>query len=200
MRTLSRFLLATILVLFATVAYAGDYQKGWAAYSSGDYAAAVAEWQELAESGDTDACYGMGLLYGNGFGVDMNDDLALKFYGLAADKGHAEAQYNFGIMHQNGWGVPLNEEEGLKWFRLAGEQGVTGAQMALGRFYAMDFADSYDPVEAYKWFALASRLGDYEAKSKVEFLASRMTPDQVMEADGQVTAWVAEHANLIPSE
>ena len=200
MRTLSRFLLAAILVLFATVAYAGDYQKGWAAYSSGDYAAAVAEWQELAESGDTDACYGMGLLYGNGFGVDMNDELALKFYGLAADKGHAEAQYNLGIMHQNGWGVPLNEEEGLKWFRLAGEQGVTGAQMALGRFYAMDFADSYDPVEAYKWFALASKLGDYEAESKVKFLASRMTPEQVMEADGQVKAWLAEHANLIPSE
>lgn len=200
MRTLSRVLLATILVLFATVAYAGDYQKGWDAYSSGDYAAALAEWQDLAETGDTDACYGMGLLYGNGFGVDMNDELALKFYGLAADKGHAEAQYNLGIMHQNGWGVPLNEEEGLKWFRLAAEQGITGAQMALGRFYAMDFADTYDPVQAYKWFALASKLGDYEAKSKVEFLTTRMTPDQVAEADGQVTAWVAEHASLIPSE
>jgi TPR repeat protein len=200
MRTLSRVLLATILVLCATVAWAGDFQKGWAAYSSGDYAAALAEWQDLAEAGDANGCYGMGLLYGNGFGVDMNDELALKFYGLAADKGHAEAQYNLGIMHQNGWGVPLNEEEGLKWFRLAAEQGITGAQMALGRFYAMDFADSYDPVQAYKWFALASKLGDYEAKSKVEFLESRMTPDQVMEADGQVTAWVAEHESLLPSE
>ena len=200
MRMLSRTVLAICLLLRATSAVSGDFQKGWKAYSSTDYATALAEWQDLAEAGDTDACYGMGLLYGNGFGVDMNDELALKFYGLAADKGHAEAQYNLGVMHQNGWGVPLNEQEGLKWFRLAAEQGITGAQMALARFYAMDFADSYDPVEAYKWFALASRLGDYEAKSKVEFLASRMTPDQVMEADGQVTAWVAEHANLIPSE
>jgi TPR repeat protein len=200
MRTLSRVLLATILVLYATAAYTGDYQKGWEAYSSGDYAAALAEWQDIAEAGDTNARYGMGLLYGNGFGVDMNDELALKFYGLAAAGGHAEAQYNLGVMHQNGWGVPLNEEEGLKWFRLAAEQGITGAQMSLGRFYAMDFADSYDPVEAYKWFALAAKLGDYEAKSKVEFLEARMTPDQVTEADGQVAAWVAEHESLIPSE
>jgi len=200
MRTLLRVLLATILVLNATVAYAGDYQKGWEAYSSGDYAAALAEWQDIAEAGDAKACYGMGLLYGNGFGVDMNDELALKFYGLAAEKGHAEAQYNLGVMHQNGWGVPLNEEEGMKWFRLAAEQGVSAAQMALGRHYAMDFADSYDPVKAYKWFALASKLGDYEANAKVDFLKTRMTSEQVSEADGHVNAWLQSHKSLLSSQ
>jgi len=130
----------------------------------------------------------------------MNDELALKFYGLAADKGHAEAQYNLGVMHQNGWGVPLNEEEGMKWFRLAAEQGINGAQMALGRHYAMDFADSYDPVEAYKWFALAAKLGDYEANSKVDFLKTRMTSDQVSEADAQVSAWLKSHTSLLASQ
>ena len=200
MRILSRVLLAIIVVLFASITWAGDFQKGWSAYSSGDYAAALAEWQGLAEAGDADACYGMGLLYGNGFGVDMNDEFALKFYGLAASQGHAEAQYNLGVMHQNGWGVPLNEEEGIKWFRLAAEQGISGAQMALGRYYAMDFADSYDPVEAYKWFALAAKLGDFEAKSRVDFLASRMTSDQVIEADGYVNVWLESHESLLASQ
>ena len=200
MRILSRVFPAVILVLFASITWAGDFQKGWSAYSSGDYAAALAEWQDLAEAGDANACYGMGLLYGNGFGVDMNDELALKFYGLAASQGHAEAQYNLGVMHQNGWGVPLNEEEGIKWFRLAAEQGISGAQMALGRYYAMDFADSYDPVEAYKWFALAAKLGDFEAKSRVDFLASRMTSDQVIEADGYVNVWLEGHESLLASQ
>ena len=197
MRTFSRVLSATILVLFVTISWAGDFKKGWSAYSSSDYATALAQWQGLADTGDANACYGMGMLYGNGFGVDMNDELALKFYGLAAANGHAEAQYNLGVMHQNGWGVPLNEEEGMKWFRLAAEQGINGAQMALGRFYAMDFADSYDPVKAYKWFALAAKLGDYEANSKVDFLASRMTSDQVMEADGLVSVWLNDHKSLL---
>lgn len=150
MRFCSRVLFASALVLFAAVSWAGDFKKGWSAYSSGDYATALAQWQDLAETGNGDACYGMGLLYGNGFGVDMNDELALKFYGLAADQGHAEAQYNLGVMHQNGWGVPLNEEAGIRWFRLAAEQGIIGAQMALGRHYAMDFADSYDPVSTLR--------------------------------------------------
>jgi len=200
MRLFSRCLFACALVLFAAVVWAGDYKKGWSAYSSGDYAAALAQWQDLAEAGDANACYGMGLLYGNGFGVDMNDELALKFYGLAAAKGHAEAQYNLGVMHQNGWGVPLNEEEGMKWFRLAAEQGIVGAQMALGRHYAMDFADSYDPVQAYKWFALSAELGDYEAKSKVDFLKTRMTPEQVSEADGHVSDWLKRHKSLLASQ
>jgi TPR repeat protein len=200
MRLFLRVLLSCALVLFASLSWAGDFKKGWSAYSSGDYAAAVAQWQDLADAGDAKACYGMGLLYGNGFGVDMNDELALKFYGLAADKGHAEAQYNLGIMHQNGWGVPLNEEEGMKWFRLAAEQGISGAQMALGRHYAMDFADSYDPVEAYKWFALASKLGDYEANSKVDFLKTRMTSEQISEADAQVSAWLKSHKSLLASQ
>jgi len=196
MRAFSCVLLTIFLVLSAPVTWAGDFQKGWTAYSSSDYATALAEWQDLADSGDMNACYGMGLLYGNGFGVDMNDELAIKYYGLAAADGHAEAQYNLGVMHQNGWGVPLNEEEALKWFRLAAEQGIVGAQMALGRFYAMDFADSYDPVQAYKWFALAAKLGDFDAKSKMEFVASRMTAEQVAEADGRVDVWLEGHESL----
>lgn len=196
MRTFSRIFLAASVLLFAVVAWSGDFKKGWDAYSSTDYATALAEWQELADAGDMNASYGMGLLYGNGFGVDMNDELALKYYGAAADKGHAEAQYSLGTMHQNGWGVPINENEGIKWYLLAAEQGIVGAQMALGRFYAMDFADTFDPVMGLKWFTIASKMGDFDAKSKADFLASRMTPEQIAEAEGHVSVWIASHQSL----
>jgi len=200
MRTFSRLFLAVVLIVFWSTAWAGDFKTGWDAYSATDYATALSEWQGLADAGDANACYGMGLLYGNGFGVDMNDDLALKYYGVAADKGHAEAQYSLGIMHQNGWGVPVNEEEGMKWYLLAAEQGIVGAQMALGRVYALDFAETYDPVEAFKWFSIATKLGDYDAKSKVDFLASRMTPEQIGEAEGLVSVWMASHESLLANQ
>jgi len=196
MRTISRIFIAVAMLLFSPFVLAGDFQKGWAAYNSTDYATALAEWQGLADEGDAEACYGMGLLYGNGFGVDMNDDQALKYYGIAADKGHAEAQYNLGVMHQNGWGVPLNEEEGIRWYELAADQGILGAQLALGRVYAMDFSEKYDPVEAYKWFSLAAEFGDIDAKTRVEFLASRMTAEQVNEAKSQSDAWLASHKDV----
>ena len=138
----------------------------------------------------------MGLLYGNGFGVDMNDDLALKYYGIAAADGHAEAQYSLGIMYQNGWGVPMDEEEGIKWYLLAADQGIVGAQLALGRVYGMDYSEKYDPVVAHKWFTLAAYFGDMDAKTKLEFLEARMTPVQVAEAQGNSEVWLQSHKHL----
>lgn len=196
MRTFSRIFLVVFAMLCAAVAWSGDFKKGWIAYSSTDYAAALAEWQELADAGDMDASYGMGLLYGNGFGVEMNDELALKYYGAAAEQGHADAQFNLAVMHQNGWGVPASDATANEWYRLAAEQGITGAQVALGRYYAMDFLDSYDPIEAYKWFNIAEMLGDVDAIAKREFLVSRMTSEQVLEADAIVETWVQSHQTL----
>ena len=196
MGTFSRIVLTGCMFLLAAVAWSGDFKKGWDAYSSTDYATALAEWQELADAGDTKASYGMGLLYGNGFGVDMNDELALKYYGYAAEKGHAEAQFNLAVMHQNGWGVPPSDESANEWYKLAANQGVTGAQIALGRYFAMDFLDTYDPIEAYMWFKLAERLGDIDASAKCEFVATRMTADQLSEADRRVTGWLDAHPAL----
>ncbi len=196
MRTFSRIYLTVFLLLVSPFAFSGDFQQGWEAYSSTDYATALAEWQELADAGDKNASYGMGLLYGNGFGVDMNDDLALKYYGVAAEQGHADAQFNLAVMHQNGWGVPQSDDKANEYYKLAAEQGITQAQIALGRYYALDFLDSYDPIEAYKWFTLAEALGDVDAAVKREFIASRMTSDQVIEADGLVNIWMDRHRTL----
>ena len=196
MRRFSTLSLAASLMLFATVAWSGDVEKGWDAYNALDYANARAEWQELADAGDADAAYGMGMLYGNGFGVDMNDELALKYYGIAAEKGNADAQFNLAVMHQNGWGVPPDESAANKWYRMAAEQGNTQAQTALGRFFAMDFLDSYDPIEAYKWFGLAEKLGDVDAMVKREFLAGRMTQEQIQQAESLIEAWVQENKTL----
>ena len=196
MRTFSRIFLAASLWMLASFAMAGDFQKGLDAYNSADYATALTEWQALADAGDVKASYGMGLLYGNGFGVDMNDELALKYYGFAAEKGHATAQFNLAVMHQNGWGVEQNDEAANKWYTLAAEQGVTAAQIALGSFYSLDVLDSYDPVEAYKWFSLADKLGDVDAVDKRDFVATRMTPDQLTEAESQVSKWVDVHRAL----
>ncbi len=197
MRFFSGILLAFAMLACAPLAWAGDFARGWKAYSASDYETAIAEWQPLADAGDAKSCFGMGLLYGNGFGVDMNDELALKYYGMAAEKGHAEAQYNLGVMHQNGWGVPIDEEEGMKWYRLAAEQGIVGAQLALGRLFSLDFSDRYDPVVAHKWFSVAAKLGDYDAKSKVEFLESRMTPEQIAESEKQVADWISNNQAML---
>lgn len=197
MRRLPALLFGVVLTLYAIGAASGDFKKGWAAYNSLDYATAKAEWQELADSGDARAAYGMGLLYGNGFGVDMNDELALKYYSIAAKQGHADAAFNLAVMHQNGWGVPMDDKTANQWYELAAKKGNTEAQMALGRYFAMDFLDTYDPIEAYKWFSLAERLGDIDAADKRDFIASRMTAEQIAKGDAMIDAWMAKNKDAI---
>ncbi len=200
MRTFSRIFLAGFVLLLATSAWSGDFKKGLAAYETQDYATALSEWQELADAGDKNASFYVGLMYGNGMGVDMIDDLALKYYGIAAEKGHAEAQFNLAVMHQNGWGVPPDEEAANVWFRLAADQGFANAQIALGRYFAMDFQDAYDPIEAYMWFGLAERLGNVDAAVKREFITTRMTAAQITEGDALIASWMSAHATLFATD
>ena len=191
-----RISLAICGLMLAASAWSGDSDKGLAAYNSTEYDKALAIWQPLAESGDAESQYGLGMMYGNGFGVDMDDALAIKWYGLAAEQGHAGAQCNLAVMHQNGWGVPVDEDEAVHLFTEAAEQGVAEAMVALGRHFAMDFSDAYDPVQAYKWFSLAALLEDMDASVKRDYIAGRMTADEVAAGDAMVELWTDSHTGL----
>ncbi len=189
--------LAAVSLLFVTAAQGDDFQQGLDAYNSADYETALAKWQSPADAGDANSQFGLGQMYGNGFGVMMDDAQAIKYYGLAADQGHAQAQCNLAVMHQNGWGVPQSDEEAAKLFTLAAEQGVTEAQIAIGRMLAMDFSEDYDPVQAYKWFGIAYLLENFDAGAKQEMLAAKMTVEQVAEGNGLVEEWSKSHESLL---
>lgn len=195
-----RALLAGGGLLLAAAAWGSDSQQGLDAYNSMDYDTALAVWQPLAKAGDAESQYGLGMMYGNGFGVMIDDAQAIKWYGLAAAQGHAGAQCNLAVMHQNGWGVPQNEEAAVNFYALAAEQGVTEAMIALGRHFAMDFSDAYDPVQAYKWFSLAHAHENIDAGVKREEIASRMTAEQVAEGNGLVELWSSEHAERLAKQ
>ena len=136
------------------------------------------------------------MMYGNGFGVMMDDALELKWYGLAAEQGHANAQLNLGVMYQNGWGVEPNDELAIKYYAMAAEQGIAEAMLALGRHFSMDFSESYNPVEAYKWYSLAAKLNVIDANAKREYIAAKMSPTQVADGDALVDVWSNAHKDL----
>lgn len=191
---------AIIALALATAVWGGDSEKGLDAYNSMDYDTALAVWQPLADTGDAGSQYGLGMMYGNGFGVAMDDALALKWYGLAADQGHSGAQCNLAVMYQNGWGVPMNEKEAIRYYLLAAEQGVSAAMTALGRHFAMDYSAAYDPIQAYKWFSLAYLLQDMDAGVKREALAATMTIEQVAEGNTLVEDWSIDHTKLLANQ
>jgi TPR repeat protein len=193
----ARIVLAAVSLLFVTAAWGDDFQQGLDAYNSADYETALAKWQMPAESGDANSQFGLGQMYGNGFGVMMDDDQALKWYGLASEQGHAQAQCNLAVMYQNGWGIEQSDSEAARLFTSAAEQGVTEAQIAIGRMYAMDYSEAYDPVQAYMWFSIATLLEDIDASVKQDAVAEKMTPEQIAEGDALVELWSGSHKELL---
>src|SRR5579871_2170216 len=123
-----------LLAIPATMS-AADFEAGLKAYESGNYSAALQEWQPLAQNGNRDAQFYLGVMYTDGEGVEKNLTEAMKWFRQAADQGSPDAQYNLGLAYSAGSGVPRDSNEALRWFRLAAAQGLADAEFSLGAMY-----------------------------------------------------------------
>ncbi len=101
-----RTILFVLLALMMTVpVYADDVQDGFDASMRGDYKTAFEKWKPLAEQGDANVQYNLGVMYDTGLGVAQDYKEAVKWYRLSAEQGNASAQFNLGVMYAAGLGV-----------------------------------------------------------------------------------------------
>ena len=80
------FGLATMLALCSGAARADAFDKGLAAYKTGNYAEASKIFDSLAANGSEAAQFNLGLMYYNGQGVPKDYKKAAKWYRMAADQ------------------------------------------------------------------------------------------------------------------
>lgn len=113
-----RRLVLAFLLLVPLSGMAG-FEEGVAAYNRGDYAAAIAEFEPLAEQGNVDAQYVMGTLYHYGYGKPHDEKQAAVWFRRAADQGNAAAQYYLGLIYEKGEGVPRDLVAAHMWFELS---------------------------------------------------------------------------------
>ena len=102
----------------------GDFQAGLDAYQAGDYATALKEFRSLAEQGNVDAQYNLGLMYAKGKGVTQDYKEAVKWYLIAAEQGYAGAQHNLGNMYARGEGVTQDEVIAHMWLNISASNGI----------------------------------------------------------------------------
>ena len=57
-------------------------------------------WKKLSQTGDAEAQNNLGLMYYGGHGTEKDEELALKYFQLAAKQGHADAQENFRLLKE----------------------------------------------------------------------------------------------------
>lgn len=100
-----------------------------------------------------------------------------------AERGEARAQYDLGLLYDQGQGVRQNYKEAMRWYYLAAEQGETRAQYNLGLMYVNGQGGPQNYPEAYFWINLAATQGSQHAVEARNYLAEKMTPDQMAEAE-----------------
>ena len=178
-----------VAVLLTGAAVAGSLEDGLAAYLRGDYAEALRLWKPLADQGDAAAQFNLGVMYATGRGVAQEYGEAILWYRTAADQGNASAQFNLGLMYTTGRGVAQDYGEAAKWYRKAAAQGHADAQYNLGVMHFHGRSVLQDYVLAHMWFNLAASRGQEEAVKGRDAVASRMTPDQIAEAQRLAREW-----------
>ncbi len=158
-KTLVLFLML-LMLSFSHAAIADDVEDGVASAEKGDFAAALQLLKPLAEQGDAQAQFNLGLMYFNGNGVAQDYKTAVKWYTLAAAQGVASAQYNLGLMFEEGNGVAQDYKTAVKWYTLAAEQGYAHAQNNLGNKLIDGQGVAQDYNAAFKWYTLAAEQGN----------------------------------------
>jgi TPR repeat protein len=154
---MKRFVAICALVL-PLAAWAG-LDEGIEAYTIGDFAKALAEFQVLADQGNVEGQYFLGLFYHNAFGVKRDQAEAVKWFLKAAQQGDARSQYYVGIMYAAGQGVAKDLPAAAMWLSLS----------------------AANPKSSYR-----DSLYTREEIGKIE---KKMTPEQIAQAKELARNW-----------
>src|SRR5436309_3115776 len=166
-----RFRCSTLLVFAVVMIFSGrgvaGLPEGLEALKKGDYVTASKELRPVAERGDAEAQYRLGLMYefGKGFAVDKVQSMA--WLGKAAAQGHASAELKLGMIYATGDGVPQDNVKAVQWFRKAATQGNSTAQYNLGLMYAKGSGVPRDDAQAIAWFRKAAEQGEPNSQFKL---------------------------------
>ncbi len=123
----------------------------------------VREYRSLAEKGDAESQFRLGVHYNLGWGVPQDHAEAAEWYRKAAERGFLTAMSYLGEMYVEGKGVPQNFVRAHMWFSLVVED---------GRFPPSGLA---------------------RIARKRHRIAKRMTPAQIAKAKDMTLKWLEKH-------
>lgn len=146
-----------------------NYLIGLSWYKQWNYQIAAKFWKPLAQKGDCDAQYALGLLYFEGLGVGQSYEKAIDLWTRSADQGQAQAQISLGIVYSR-LSLPYTS---LDCKRGCGQE--------------------KDPLTAYRWFGIASEIGSPHemkvAQDSLKKVVPEMTPEEIKKGDALIDAW-----------
>ena len=179
---------AVAAALLLTMPLAANVRDGVDAWSRGDYAGAVAQWEGPAAAGDPDAMFNLAQAYRLGRGVPSDLSYAEALYARAAQAGHVQAADTYGLMlFQDG-----RREQALPYVEGAARRGDPRAQYLLGIAHFNGDLVPRDWERAYALLTLANSEGLPQAAAAIVQMDSHIPLDQRQRAAGLAQQMVAE--------
>jgi len=107
---------------------------------------------------------------------------------LAAEDGEPESMFLLGVAYAQGKGIERNDTLAARWFHEAARKGHARARTSMGYLYSKGQGVRHDPILAYHFLTQATEMGDSLAADMLTRLKSKMTPEQIKEAERRVKA------------
>ena len=109
----------------------GETVSGQSGTDHSAQAKSLADLRKLADQGDADAQWQMGVTYHNGEELPHDDAQAMQWFLRAAEKGHVNAQATLGAYYWAGRGVPQDLSKAYFWSAIALAQGDENSKSRL---------------------------------------------------------------------
>ena len=178
--------LAMALCLPCGPALADSFADASRAYLTGDFAHARKIWLSLADAGNAESAYRLGLLSDLGQGAPENAGDAYAWYRRAAEGGNAAAEFNVAVMEDSGRGTAHDAADAATWYGRAAARGNSRAQYNLGLLYQAGDGVPQNPAAAQAWFRLARAGGLQAADAKLAGLDTGTGKDDGAELQSAV--------------
>jgi hypothetical protein len=151
---------------------ANDLELGMLALEQGYVRRAIELWTPLAEQGDAEAQFGLGVIHNDAVGVPQDYAEANYWFLRAAEQGYAPAQYNLGNAYKNATGFSEDAGMAVIWWRKAAEQDFPPAQFNLGTALIEGIGVPRDAAAGREWYRRAAANGHPYAQRYLDELAA----------------------------
>jgi tetratricopeptide (TPR) repeat protein len=159
-----------------------------------NYAEALKWFHKAVDQNYADAQRSLGSCYYDGHGVQRDYAKAVNWYRRAADQNNAQAECLLGDCYANGHGVPKDGAETIKWYLKAANQDFVPAQGYLSYCYDKGHLVKKNIVEYYKWESIElSHVRDPDDPIVLDGIAKKMTPDQLAQAQKEISEFQGSH-------
>jgi uncharacterized protein len=160
-------LLGFLIALLCSESSVAGVAEGLEALGKGDYATATKELRPLADRGNSEAQYRVGMMYEFGKGYPADKKQAMAWYRKSAAQGNASAELVLGVIYATGDGVPQDDAQAVGWLQKAAAHGDPTAQYNLALMYAKGRGVKEDDAQAIAWFRKSADQGYLGAQFKL---------------------------------